>query len=104
MRITMILVTVFFILSVQLEGSYAQSSLPWCEDGTCTLDLDLKIGGDTYDQNQFLYGPSSIAVDKPGNLFILDNRETCIKKFNPDGGHLLTFGRTSQGPGGPIPG
>ena len=41
----------------------------------------------------------SYTTDPEGNIYILDWMANTVKKFGPDGKHLLTFGRSGQGPG-----
>jgi 6-bladed beta-propeller len=43
--------------------------------------------------------PIHAARDDGGNLYVLDSKDNCIKKFDPDGRFLLEFGRHGQGPG-----
>ncbi len=77
----------------------AQSLLPIYQQGSGELKLDYTVGGDTEDENYFLVRPSEIVVDSKGNLFVLDSPESCIKKFDSKGKHLITFGREGKGPG-----
>jgi hypothetical protein len=41
----------------------------------------------------------SYTADDEGNIYILDWRAKIVKKFDPDGNHMLTFGGAGQGPG-----
>ena len=43
--------------------------------------------------------PGDVAVDKAGNIYILDSGNARIQKFGPDGKYLATIGRKGQGPG-----
>jgi hypothetical protein len=43
--------------------------------------------------------PMSVADDGRGNIFVLDDKDGCIKKFGPDRKFLLRFGRKGHGPG-----
>jgi sugar lactone lactonase YvrE len=64
------------------------------------LELVRKIGDvDTEDEHVAFNYPSDIAVDKNGNIYILDAGNARIQKFDPDGKYLATIGRKGQGPG-----
>jgi len=48
----------------------------------------------------YMFGSSvQFNVDDQGNIYATDWESKQIKKFGPDGKHLLTFGRAGQGPG-----
>ena len=65
-----------------------------------TLDLVFKIGDiDTEDEHVAFNYPSDIAVDKNGNIYILDTKNARIQEFSPEGRYLSTFGRKGGGPG-----
>lgn len=51
------------------------------------------------DENYMFNFPISVAVDENGNVFVLDSKESCIKKFDVEGKYLTRFGRAGQGPG-----
>lgn len=51
------------------------------------------------DENYMFNFPISVAVDENGNVFVLDSKESCIKKFDVWGKYLTRFGRAGQGPG-----
>ncbi len=51
------------------------------------------------DENYMFNFPISAAGDEEGNIFILDEREYCVKKFTADGKYVSQFGRLGQGPG-----
>ena len=44
-------------------------------------------------------GISDIDIDNDGNIYVLDNRESCCRVFSPDGAFLRTIGHPGQGPG-----
>jgi sugar lactone lactonase YvrE len=72
----------------------------WGRGLKITLDLALKIGDINAEDEQFAFHyPSDIAVDKEGNIHVLDTGNTRIQKFSPDGKYLATIGRKGQGPG-----
>ncbi len=77
----------------------AQSFLPVYQKGSGIFEVDLIIGGDMDDDEYFFFGPRDLEMDSRGNLFVLDSRGYCIKKFDPDGIHLKTFSRRGEGPG-----
>lgn len=60
---------------------------------------ELSIGVTEGDEN-YMFGSSVIFnVDDQGNIYATDWESKQIKKFGPDGQHILTFGRAGQGPG-----
>lgn len=65
-----------------------------------TLEFVRKIGDvEATDENTAFYLPSDVAVDKEGNIYILDTGNHRIQKFAPDGKFLVSLGRKGQGPG-----
>jgi len=76
-----------------------QSLAPIYQKGSATLVADLTIGGDTEDENYLLSGPSRVCLDSKGNIFILDSKESHIKKFNATGKYIKTFSGPGNGPG-----
>ena len=72
----------------------------WGKNPKVMLELVRKIGDiDTEDENVAFNYPSDIAVDKDGNIYILDSGNARIQKFGPDGKYLATIGGKGQGPG-----
>jgi sugar lactone lactonase YvrE len=72
----------------------------WGKSIPLKLELVRKIGDvDTMDENLAFYFPSDIAWDSEGNIYILDQGNHRIQKFDPDGKYLATIGRQGQGPG-----
>jgi len=72
----------------------------WSDDPEINLEFVRKYG-DTESENEdlTLYLPSDAAMDNNGNLYILDSGNYLIKKFNPDGEFVMSFGNKGQGPG-----
>ena len=72
----------------------------WGKSPKVSLELVRKIGDiDTADENLAFNYPADVAVDKAGNIYILDAANARIQKFGPDGKYLATIGRKGQGPG-----
>ncbi|UCG52043.1 MAG: hypothetical protein JSW58_00365 [Candidatus Latescibacterota bacterium] len=83
----------------------AQSFLPVYQNGSGEFEIDYVIGGDIDDEEYFFFSPRDVGLDSQENLFVLDYKGYCIKKFDPEGAHLKTFGRQGEGPGemmGPV--
>ena len=58
-----------------------------------------KIGGNDEDDKNFIfYLPKDFELDSDGNIYILDNGNFRIQKFNPAGEFLLTIGQKGKGP------
>ena len=77
----------------------AQSFLPIYKRGSGSLEVDLKIGGDVDEEEYILNSPTSIAIDSKDNIFVLDYGDRCIKKYDKNGKHIITFSKEGQGPG-----
>jgi DNA-binding beta-propeller fold protein YncE len=72
----------------------------WGRTPKVALELVRKIGDiDTEDEHIAFNYPSDVAVDRGGNIYILDAANARIQKFGPDGKFLATIGRKGQGPG-----
>lgn len=63
------------------------------------LSLELTLGVLEGDKNQTFLYPRGLAVDREGNLFILDSGNNRIQKFDQNGNFLMSIGREGQGPG-----
>ena len=62
------------------------------------LEEDLSIGNEE-DENYAFYDSAVPTVYSEGNIFVLDDGNHRIQKFDKDGNYLLSFGRKGQGPG-----
>jgi hypothetical protein len=98
------LVTVLFTailgsLPVTALGDSAASFLPIYEHGRGRFEGDLTIGGEDADDDSFFLLPTAIRPDSQGNIFVLDSKHLDIRKFGPDGEHIVTFSRSGEGPG-----
>lgn len=72
----------------------------WGKTPKVSLELVHKIGDiDTEDEHLAFNFPSDVAVDKAGNVYILDSANARVQEFGPDGRYLATIGRKGQGPG-----
>jgi len=60
---------------------------------------ELSIGVAEGDENYTFGSLVVFNVDNQGNIFAMDWDDKHVKKFGPDGKHILTFGRAGQGPG-----
>jgi hypothetical protein len=91
------------LLAVAVGGgcpvAAAQSLQELYETGKVDFVEDQVFGTQDDEDDAVLFGPSSICVDEDGNVYVLDFKMYCIKKFAPDGELLLTFSRKGEGPG-----
>ncbi len=72
----------------------------WGPSPHVALELVRRIGDiDAEDENESFSFPSDVAVDKGGNIYVLDSANARLQKFGPDGAYLATIGRKGQGPG-----
>lgn len=72
----------------------------WGKQPNVSLEYISNIGDlESEDENVLFYMPSDVAIDKEGNVYVLDSGNHRIQKFDPDGNFLATFGRRGQGPG-----
>lgn len=79
---------------------YVHNLKPKHDKPIADLEFIRQIGElEPEDENYMFNFPISVAVDKDDNVFVLDSKESCIKKFNADGKYLTRFGRPGQGPG-----
>ena len=94
-----VLFTLFFIYSNYISYSQNNFLLNEYKKGRLKTELIFSIGGDTNDPDEMLIWPNSIGLDQKGNLFILDSKESIIKKYNKYGKFIRKFGRKGRGPG-----
>jgi len=115
MNTKFILVSAFFLLIVVSCGKdnktytieikdgvkYIRNKAPlWGDTLKVALEFVRQIGQEeSKDENYMFYGPSDIAKDADGNLYVADTRNYRIQKFDPNGTYLATFGNKGQGPG-----
>jgi hypothetical protein len=64
------------------------------------LEFSQQIGElEAKDENYLFAFPISVAEGEQGNIYILDTKDGCVKKFSAAGQYLLRFGRNGEGPG-----
>jgi Mg-chelatase subunit ChlD len=54
------------------------------------------IGGPGPKEGQF-YGPTAVALDRSGDLYVIDSGNKRVQKFSKEGDFLLSFGREGEG-------
>jgi len=61
------------------------------------LTEDLSIGQEEVED--FIFSEiRTIEVDEDENIYVIDEKEVCVKIFNKNGKHIITFGKKGQGP------
>ena len=79
---------------------YVHNLKPKYDNPIAGLEFIHQIGElEPEDENYLFSMPISVASDEKGNIFILDSKECCVKKFSSEGEYLSRFGRAGQGPG-----
>ncbi len=77
-----------------------EKSGKWEKQTQITLEYINNIGDlESDDDNVLFYMPSDIAVDKAGNVYVMDSGNHRIQKFDPKGNFIASYGRQGQGPG-----
>lgn len=72
----------------------------WQDNPRVSLKFVQKIGElESEDANYMLYRPADVARDGAGNIYVLDQGNCRVQKFNSEGKFIQTFGRKGQGPG-----
>lgn len=72
----------------------------WDDEQKISLEFARQIGDfDAEDENFQFYKPYDIAIDKAGNMYILDAGNYRVQKLNSDGEFILSFLRQGEGPG-----
>ncbi|MCP4727069.1 MAG: hypothetical protein GY863_18665, partial [bacterium] len=72
----------------------------WGDDPAVTLKFERTIGDiESEDENFMFYLPQDIAVDRDGNIYILDAGNFRILKFDKKLNFKKSFGQEGQGPG-----
>ena len=69
------------------------------EQRTERIELVQEMSIDDQGADAILEGPTDLAVDERGVLYVLDARARQVKVISPDGALLDTFGQRGQGPG-----
>jgi len=79
---------------------YVHNKKPVLEKPVAGLAFVRKIGElEPKDPNYLFSRPMSVAEDEKGNIYVLDNKDACVKKFGVDRTFIRRFGRRGQGPG-----
>ncbi|UCE40246.1 MAG: 6-bladed beta-propeller [Candidatus Aminicenantes bacterium] len=89
--ITEIIDGVTVVQNLRLNPEAAYKELAFAED--------LRIGVEEGEDDYMLYSPVDIDADPDGNIYILDMRDSQVKKYDPEGQFIGNIGRKGQGPG-----
>jgi len=94
-----------FIMVISFGGQKADDVVIISNPKTPELKMrivfeeELTIGVVEGDENYMFGNVVFFNADEEGNIYVTDWDRKEIKKFDPDGKHLLTIGRPGQGPG-----
>jgi hypothetical protein len=89
-----------FVVEVRDGVRHVHNIMPASERPVAGLAFVGKIGElESKDPDRQFVRPVSADEDAAGNLFILDDKESCVKKFGDRREYLGRFGRNGQGPG-----
>lgn len=89
-----------YLVKVRDGVRYVHNIKPVSERPAVSLAFVRKIGElEPKDPNYMFLRPVSVAEDDEGNIYVLDTKDFCVKKFGADGTFLHRFGRRGQGPG-----
>jgi len=99
MKALWVYLIVVFASAAWLGGPAAQTLQTLYQTGKVEFVEDVVFGNDDDEDDGVLFHPSAVCVDDGGAVFILDYKMFCIKKFDSNGEHLLTFSRQGEGPG-----
>lgn len=89
-----------YTLEVKDSVRYVHNLKPKNDKPTAGLEFIQQVGElEPEDENYMFNHPLNVAEDEKGNIFVLDTKDCCVKKFSADGKFLSRFGRLGQGPG-----
>lgn len=72
----------------------------WGENPKISLEFVTNLGElDSDDENVLFHMPTDIAFDSHDNIYVLDQGNQRIQKFDAEGKYLATIGRQGEGPG-----
>jgi hypothetical protein len=66
---------------------------------TATLVEEMRIGMFEGPDEYMLGNVRSLAVSLAGEIYLMDSQVPALRKYGPDGTHMVTFGREGGGPG-----
>ncbi|MDP2914071.1 MAG: 6-bladed beta-propeller [Candidatus Aminicenantes bacterium] len=72
---------------------------PLYKENILNLKQDFSLGGPEAEVSYAFSNIRTFTVDEAQNIYVLDDKEACIKVFDDHGKYLRTFGRKGQGPG-----
>ena len=87
------------VLYVLLRSEGVATIRIWSRDDMEELTDELKGFGNFGSEDGQLKWPDNIITDDSGNIFISDEANHRITKFDPEGGFISKFGRYGQGKG-----
>ncbi len=84
-----------------IDGAKIITNPEYPRDGQVSykLEEELSIGEEEIDENYMFYEPQSVKASEDGSIYVLDDRDICIKVYDRQGKYQRTIGRQGQGPG-----
>jgi len=90
-----------YTIEIKDGVNYVHNHAPlWGDTLKVALEYVQKIGEfDAADENYLFHYPSDVERDSDGNIYIVDQGNYRIQKFDATGKYIMTIGKRGQGPG-----
>ena len=99
MKALLVFISTALATAAWCEKPCAQPLQGLYETGSIVLVEDQVFGSEYEEEESALFHATSVCVDDEGQVYVLDYKMYCVKKFGPGGELLRTFSRKGEGPG-----